>query len=582
MTYEKYAFDNAYENHPLIDVPLDWQQSEEAGRHNMTGGYHLPQLRRRQPMCRGKGIHDSVFGTKSADMQNTLQRTAWRIDSRVLDVAEKLSEGHVSIGKFLVVEFDRPRKGEAPLHYLDNPGLMKEWRSERARLHRAYGEQDRKCVRTRKAMCMAREYRHKTFYLSWFVDWRGRFYCQQSWLAPVGATDFEKSLLKFRDGCKVTEQAMRWIYSAIGSAFKGTKISTNERIRWTVDNKSLIEEVANNPLDTVEIWSTADEPWTFLQLCFEWNDVLVTKKESFWKVPLQVDSTASGLQLLSGMRRDPVGMKNTNLLPPDTADSPPEDAYIKVLANAKAIAEQKDQKHLIKYLQFRSVGKPVVMTAIYGAKAFSFKQKIEDALLKAAENGELREDELPTDAVLWELASLIHQATKEVFPAAFQALDWLRKLAKAAHENGSQSLVWKTPTNDTIHLVKYKHESTEIYTSFNGKIIFSDYDREKVNYAKEVSSFVPAVVHSYDAALLKESFADWRHPLSVIHDCVLILPNDMDRAMDRIRDGFASIVDGDPLARLADDLGVSECSLKRLPQLSQDLACVQASRYMFN
>ena len=184
--------------------------------------------------------------------------------------------------------------------------------------------------------------------------------------------------------------------------------------------------------------------------------------------------------------------------------------------------------------------------------------------------------------MLWELASLIHQATKKVFPAAFQALDWLRKLAKAAHENGSQSLVWKTPTNDTIHLVKYKHESTEIYTSFNGKIIFSDYDREKVNYAKEVSSFIPAVVHSYDAALLKESFADWRHPLSVIHDCVLILPNDMDRAMDRIRDGFASIVDGDPLARLADDLGVSECSLKRLPQLSQDLACVQASRYMFN
>ena len=582
LTYEKSAFDNAYENHPLIDLPLDWQQSEEPGRYNRTGGYHLPQLRRRQSMCRGKGIHDSVFGAKSAAMQNTLQRTAWRIDSRVLDVAEKLSEGHKSIGKFLVIERERPEKGNAPEHYLDDTQKMKEWRSMRAAENRAYGEDYRRSVRTRKAMCMAREYRHKTFYLSWFVDWRGRFYCQQSWLAPVGATDFEKSLLKFRDGCKVTEQAMRWIYSAIGSAFKGTKISTNERIRWTVDNKSLIEDVANDPLDTVEIWSTADEPWTFLQLCFEWNDVVVTKKESFWKVPLQIDSTASGLQLLSGMRRDPVGMTNTNLLPPDTADSPPEDAYIKVLANAKAIAEQKDQKHLIKYLQFRSVGKPVVMTAIYGAKAFSFKQKIEDALIKAAENGELCEDELPTDAVLWELASLIHQATKQVFPAAFQALEWLRRLAKAAHENGSQSLVWKTPTNDTIHLVKFKHESTEIYTSFNGKIIFSDYDKEKVNYTKEVSSFIPAVVHSYDAALLKESFSDWQHPLSVIHDCVLVLPNDMDRAMERIREGFVSIVDGDPLAKLADDLGVDSTSLKRLSQGEQSLDSVYQSKYMFN
>ena len=76
-------------------------------------------------MCRGKGIHDSVFGAKSAAMQNTLQRTAWRIDSRVLDVAEKLSEGHKSIGKFLVIERERPEKGNAPEHYLNDAPLSR-------------------------------------------------------------------------------------------------------------------------------------------------------------------------------------------------------------------------------------------------------------------------------------------------------------------------------------------------------------------------------------------------------------------------------------------------------------------------
>ena len=40
------------------------------------------------------------------------------------------------------------------------------------------------------------------------------------------------------------------------------------------------------------------------------------------------------------------------------------------------------------------------MTASYGTKALSFKQRIEDALLKAAENVELCEDELPTDAAM--------------------------------------------------------------------------------------------------------------------------------------------------------------------------------------
>ena len=52
-----------------------------------------------------------------------------------------------------------------------------------------------------KSMAMAKEYKHKTFYHSWFVDWRGRFYPQQSWLQPQ-STDFEKSLLRFRDGCQ--------------------------------------------------------------------------------------------------------------------------------------------------------------------------------------------------------------------------------------------------------------------------------------------------------------------------------------------------------------------------------------------
>ncbi len=56
----------------------------------------------------------------------------------------------------------------------------------------------------------------------------------------------------------------------------------------------------------------------------------------------------------------------------------------------------------------------------------------------------------------------------------------------------------------------------------------------------------------------------------------------MDRAMDRVRDGFASIVSGDALGRLAEDLGVSEEQLPRLPQLDGDLSAVLKSRYMFN
>ena len=36
LAYEKNEFDNAFEHYPLIDLPLDWQQSEETGGINRT------------------------------------------------------------------------------------------------------------------------------------------------------------------------------------------------------------------------------------------------------------------------------------------------------------------------------------------------------------------------------------------------------------------------------------------------------------------------------------------------------------------------------------------------------------------
>ena len=575
LAYERREIDNAYETHPLIDQPLDWQPADTASRFNKSGGYHLPQLRHRQPMCRGKGIHDSVFGAKSADMQNTLQRTAWRVDGRVLEVAQKLAELQHPVGSFQVPSFDRPAKGGAPAHVVEDPARLKEWRREKAILHERYNEHYRKSVRTFKAIAMAKEYLHKTFYLTWFVDWRGRFYTQQSWLQPQ-STDFEKSMLRFRDGCRVTDHSMPWIYSAIGKAFLGSRDSIRERQAWTAKNHALIEAVADDPIGSVKVWSAGDEPWRFLQLCLEWRDVVSNKRtEKFWKVPVEVDATASGLQLLSAMRRDPVGMKAVNLLPPDTDDAPPEDAYLQVLSVASDIAA-KDSKltHLLPYLKHRSVGKPVVMTAVYGAKSRTFKERIEEALIKA--------DDCPDEKTQWDLAKLIYEASKEVFPAAFASLDWLKRLAKQAHKQGADSLTWTTPTNDTIHLVKYEFDMTDVRTAFNGRVTFGDWDTAEPNHKKELSSFAPSVIHSYDAAVLKESFTDWQHPLSVIHDCVLVLPIDMDRAMDRLRDGFVSVTSGDPLAALADDLEVAAADLKRLPQLEGSLESVYKSRYMFN
>ena len=180
------------------------------------------------------------------------------------------------------------------------------------------------------------------------------------------------------------------------------------------------------------------------------------------------------------------------------------------------------------------------------------------------------------------ITSLVFKASKKVFPKAYQALAWMKKLAKAAHAAGSTSLTWTTPTGDTIHCVKYKADTDEIYTAHHGKMIIGDLDTERPDTDAQVRSFAPSFVHSYDAALLKEAFSDWKHPIALIHDQVSVLPNDMDRALDRVRDAFTTVVDGDPLGRLEEDLQPLTGTTKRPKQGDVDLDRVQRSRYMFN
>ena len=86
-----------------------------------------------------------------------------------------------------------------------------------------------------------------------------------------------------------------------------------------------------------------------------------------------------------------------------------------------------------------------------------------------------------------------------------------------------------------------------------------------------------------DATVLKSSFQDWHQPIALIHDCLKVLPNDMDKAKERVKHGFVQACKGDPLARLADEMEVSSEQLPRLKQGSGDLsAVIDSSSYMFN
>ena len=116
---ERILLARSYKSDPLIDKPKDWEATNGPGRENISGGYHLEAIRKRNPLLRNR-VSESTFGEKTVELLNTLQRTAWRVDERVLEVAEALNDKRLKISKwkidsFNVCEFDRPSE-RAPEH----------------------------------------------------------------------------------------------------------------------------------------------------------------------------------------------------------------------------------------------------------------------------------------------------------------------------------------------------------------------------------------------------------------------------------------------------------------------------------
>ena len=226
----------AFKNYPLLFEPRKWEVLDTPSRYNNTGGHHNPELRRRLFMARSFES-DSWFGEKAVDLLNNLQAVAWRIDNRVLNVAKHFRDKRINLGSLIVPPFDRPTKGGAPQHVVDDPVLLKKWRDEVSGQHEIYNDYHKKSIRTNESIRLAEIYKLKTFYLPWSLDYRSRFYTQQAWLQPQ-ATDLEKALLMFWDGCKVKpdSDAERACKQAIGAAFNGSRISYQEREKWTDEN----------------------------------------------------------------------------------------------------------------------------------------------------------------------------------------------------------------------------------------------------------------------------------------------------------------------------------------------------------
>ena len=135
-----------------------------------------------------------------------------------------------------------------------------------------------------------------------------------------------------------------------------------ERQDWTHANIDRITRVATDPIRNLSDWADADEPWTFLAACDEYYHCVIECDRSHTSLPVAVDATCSGLQILAGLAKDASTARLVNVLPSDR----PQDAYKVIAVEAEPHCPAVIRPHMD-----RKTTKRTVMTVPYNCLLYT-------------------------------------------------------------------------------------------------------------------------------------------------------------------------------------------------------------------
>ncbi len=573
----------AFEYHPMIIPPKEWKSS-------FGGGYFL-NLKREVPFIKSTSKRD-LLNYAEIDMPNvykavnTIQNTKWRINQKVLSVANAVCNWDV-----IPEALDMSSMYPAEKPYRDpecdtNEEMQLNWRRKMLAYYQKENRRKSRRLLVNALLSEANQYsKYEEIYFPWNIDFRGRMY-PLTRFSPQG-NDFNKGLLEFAEGKPIGNVGKTWLAFHGANCYGLDKKPLQERLEWVYSNPELIVSIANDPLTDTR-WMETDSPWEFLAFCFEWEGVLNEGEAYVSHLPVAFDGSCSGLQHYSAMLRDEIGGEAVNLTPENqvqdiykrVADKVIE--YLKVDVNSDTVDEikvdEEGNEYLVKsisslareWLDYgitRKVTKRSTMTLCYGARKYGFADQIMDDTIIPALSHNPTAFSRPGQSSRY-LAGLIWQALGEVVVKAKEAMDWLQEasalLAKDRDANGKPlPTYWITPAGfpvtqkysktrlkqvDVIltspikildpfgHVDKELKKGDEIHPSVEAKI------PDELDPRKQRNGIAPNFVHSMDAShmmLTVDACVDKGiHSFACIHDSFGTHACDAQVLFETIRDVF--------------------------------------------
>jgi len=504
---------------PMLVEPQPWSTVE-------LGGYYLNRLRECHSMVR-RGAPLCIQGEKPFKFLNQIQQVAYRLNPAVVKVAEHFDRKGESIGKFRpVIHYEVTPK---PVDIETNLKARKEYNKQETQRQNKQAQEFRRSCRTRIIMNVVSKFKDKErYYIPWSFDYRGRTYPIPSFLTPQDS-DFGKSLIRFADESPMNKDAEYWLAFNVATTFGLDKATIDERLEWVKkpENIQRIIRVATEPIDNIGDWEKVEEPWCFLAACEEYYSCVISQSRDKTGLPVAIDATCSGLQILAALAEDPKTAQLVNVLPSDK----PQDAY-KVVAE---VAKPRIPSYLHKVWDRKCV-KRTVMTIPYNAKPYSNRSYIRDAL---KEKGiEISNEDLTI------VVTAVRDAMNIVVPGPMRVMQWIEsEVIKAIKDRGMTELVWKTPSGFIVtqRLMKKQYKSIELKLLGRCQIRVAIGDTDEVDQRHHRNATAPNLIHSLDASLLHEAVLKFPNPIALIHDSVLCRATDMPLLSKLVRETYVDL-----------------------------------------
>ena len=334
-----------------------------------------------------------------------------------------------------------------------------------------------------------------------------------------------------------------------------------DRVKWVDDNEEAILASARDPHNHYDFWSHCSEPYQFLAFCFEYQDYLSSRQGLDFVTHLICfsDCTNSGLQIFSGMLRDEVGGKATNL----TVEETPQDVYgevaNKTLDYLKQMKDSQLKKMWLEYGINRKTTKKVTMCVVYGLTQYSCRSYIEEHLEDMIEEGKpcpFVKDKDTSQATgiptlfnaSYYLSKLVWKSIGEVIISAKECMVWLQKVSRLVSENGLP-VTWTLPTGYIVQMnymqMKTQRINTRMGESMMTKKVTIQHETNKINKRKVSNAIAPCLIHSLDGSILAKSVAlassKGIKSFACVHDSFGVLAPDVQLINDCVRKSFYDI-----------------------------------------